>query len=55
MTEKTQKLMRMTGQGKMSCEINLQLCGGSIEKAIERMKRTYPSLVINSLDEDDSQ
>ena len=42
--EKINELMRITGKGKMACEISLSLTGGDIDKAIERMKISYPGL-----------
>jgi translation elongation factor EF-Ts len=44
--ELTNELMRKTGCGKMACEINLALAGGDIDKAIERMKISYPGLEV---------
>ena len=44
--EKINELMRITGKGKMACEISLSLTGGDIDKAIERMKISYPGLEI---------
>ena len=40
------ELMRKTGKGKMACEISLSLTGGDINKAIERMKISYPGLEV---------
>ena len=44
--EKINELMRITGKGKMACEINLALADGDIDKAIERMKISYPGLEV---------
>jgi len=44
--EKTNELMRITGKGKMACEISLSLAGGDIDKAIERIKISYPGLEV---------
>ena len=44
--EKTNELMRITGKGKLACEISLSLTGGDIDKAIERMKISYPGLEV---------
>ena len=44
--EKINELMRITGKGKMACDIVLSLTGGDMEKAIERMKRSYPSMEV---------
>ena len=44
--EKLNELQRRTGKGKMACDIVLSLTGGDIEKAIERMKKSYPSLEV---------
>jgi translation elongation factor EF-Ts len=44
--EKINELMRITGKGKMACEISLSLTGGDIDKAIERMKISYPGLEV---------
>ena len=44
--ELTNELMRITGKGKMACEISLSLTGGDINKAIERMKISYPGLEV---------
>ena len=41
------ELMRITGQGKMACEIPLHLAGGDIKRALERMKKTYPQMIPN--------
>jgi translation elongation factor EF-Ts len=47
MEETTKELMRLTGKGKMACNISLSLTGGDIEKAIARMKTSYPGLRVN--------
>jgi len=44
--ELTNELQRITGKGKMACEINMALAGGDIDKAIERMKISYPGLEV---------
>ena len=44
--EKINELMRITGKGKMACDIVLSLTGGDMEKAIERMKKSYPSMEV---------
>lgn len=44
--EKVKELMRRTGKGKIACDISLQMAGGSIEKAIERMRIAYPSMEV---------
>jgi len=44
--EKINELMRITGKGKMACDIALTLAGGDIEKTIERMKISYPDLEV---------
>ena len=44
--EKLNEIMRITGKGKMACEISLSLTGGDINKAIERMKISYPGLEV---------
>jgi len=44
--EKINELMRITGKGKMACDIVLSLTGGDIEKSIERMKVSYPGLEV---------
>jgi len=44
--EKLNEIMRITGKGKMACDIALSLAGGDIEKAIERMKSSYPSMEV---------
>ena len=49
--EKINELQRMTGKGKMACEINLALAGGDIDKAIERMKKSYPGLEVKKWDQ----
>jgi translation elongation factor EF-Ts len=46
-TEAVNELMYITGKGQMACDINLSLAGGDIEKAIIRMQRSYPGLVLN--------
>ena len=45
--ETVNELMRITGKGKMACDISLSLTGGDIEKAIARMKISYPGLRVN--------
>jgi len=40
------ELMRKTGKGKMACEIALSLTGHNMEDAIERMKKSYPTLEV---------
>ena len=44
--EKLNELQRITGKGKMACDIALSLAGGDIDKAIERMKKSYPGLEV---------
>ena len=44
--EKINELQRITGKGKMACDIALSLAGGDMEKAIERMKISYPDLEV---------
>jgi len=44
--EKINELQRITGKGKMACDIALSLAGGDIDKAIERMKTSYPGLEV---------
>ena len=44
--EKLNELQRITGKGKMACDIALSLAGGDIEKTIERMKKSYPGLEV---------
>ena len=44
--EKTNEIMRITGKGKMACEIALSLSGYDMEKAIKRMKSSYPSMEV---------
>lgn len=44
--EKVKELMRRTGKGKIACDISLQMSGGDIEKAIERMRIAYPSMEV---------
>ena len=44
--ELVNELMRITGKGKMACDIVLSLTGGDMEKAIERMKKSYPGLEV---------
>ena len=43
-TEMLEELMKRTGKSKMACDIALQLAGNDIDKAIERMKISYPSM-----------
>jgi len=50
--ETTNELMRLTGKGKMACDISLSLTGGDIEKAIARMKISYPGLRVNRPEEE---
>ena len=52
MEETTKELMRLTGKGKMACDISLSLTGGDIEKAIARMKISYPDLRVNRPNEE---
>ena len=44
--EKLNELQRRTGKGKMACDIALSLAGGDIDKAIKRMKISYPGLEV---------
>lgn len=44
--QKVDELVRMTGKGKLACDICLQMSGGDIEKALERMKMSYPSMEV---------
>jgi len=44
--QKVLEVMRLTGKGKMACEINLSLTDWSIDKAIKRMRVTYPSMIV---------
>lgn len=44
--QKVNELMRMTGKGKIACGLCLQLSGGDMEKAIERMKMSYPNMEV---------
>jgi len=50
--ETVDELMRLTGKGKMACDISLSLTGGDIEKAIARMKISYPGLRVNRPNEE---
>ena len=50
--ETVDELMRLTGKGKMACDISLSLTGGDIEKAIARMKISYPGLRVNRPEEE---
>jgi translation elongation factor EF-Ts len=50
--ETVNELMRLTGKGKMACDISLSLTGGDIEKAIARMKVSYPGLRVNRPNEE---
>ena len=50
--ETTNKLMRLTGKGKMACDISLSLTDGDIDKAIARMKISYPGLRVNRPNEE---
>jgi hypothetical protein len=43
----TEELIRLTGTGKMSADINLSLCGNDLRKAVARMKTTYPGLEVS--------
>jgi hypothetical protein len=43
--------MKRTGKSKMACDIALQLAGNDVEKAIERMCISYPSMKVESNDE----
>ena len=40
------ELMRRTDKGKIACDISLSLSGYDMEKAIERMKISYPGLEV---------
>lgn len=44
--EKLNEIMRITGKGKMACDICLQLCDYNMEKTLERMQRSYPNMEI---------
>jgi translation elongation factor EF-Ts len=50
--ETVNELMYITGKGKMACDISLSLTGGDIEKAIARMKISYPDLRVNRPNEE---
>ena len=50
-TEMLEELMKRTGKSKMACDIALQLAGNDIDKAIERMRISYPSMKVESNDE----
>ena len=50
--ETVNELMYITGKGKMACDISLSLTGGDIEKAIARMKVSYPGLRVNKPNEE---
>ena len=50
--ETVNELMYITGKGKMACDISLSLTGGDIEKAIARMKVSYPGLRVNRPNEE---
>jgi translation elongation factor EF-Ts len=45
-TQKLEELIKRTGKSKMACDIALQLAGNDIEKAIERMRISYPSMKV---------
>ncbi len=45
--EKVKELMRITGKGQMACDIALQLSGYDMDRAIERMKISYPGMEVN--------
>ena len=53
--ETVNELMRITGKGKMACDISLSLTGGDIEKAIARMKISYPGLRVNRPNEEEKE
>jgi translation elongation factor EF-Ts len=40
------ELKRRTDKGKMACDISLSLSGYDMEKAIKRMKSSYPSMEV---------
>ncbi len=44
--DKLKELMRITGKGQIACDIALQLSGNDIDKAIERMKISYPGMEV---------
>jgi len=40
--QKLSYLMTTTGKSKIACDIALQLAGNDIDRAIERMRESYP-------------
>jgi len=44
--EALQELMRRTSKGRFACDLALQLSGGDVNKAIERMRVSYPSMEV---------
>jgi len=44
-TNKIKKLMELTGEGSIACDIALALAGGEVNAALERMKVSYPATV----------
>ena len=46
-TQITKELIKLTGTGKMSADMNLTSCGYDLRKAVSRMKITYPTLEVD--------
>jgi len=42
------RLMQKTGKSRLACDIALSLVGGDFQKAIERMKISYPSMEVQN-------
>jgi len=47
--QKLSYLMTTTGKSKIACDIALQLAGNDVDRAIDRMKESYPKS-LNFLD-----
>lgn len=43
---RTHELMRRTGKGKLAGQLALALVDNDMDKAIERMKSSYPSMEV---------
>lgn len=42
-----EEFMKATGKSKMACDINLTLSQWDVDKTLERMAQSYPSLEVD--------
>lgn len=41
------ELMRRTGKGQIACDVALSLAHNDVDKAVARMRISYPSIEVN--------